>query len=118
MDTHLVGSANVFLGVMAFTSALEAIIIIGAGVALAVLYWRLTAMYREVMDLVGRLDARHVTPVMARVNAILDDVKDVTATVKRETETVDSAIRSTRGRMVGIARGATMALRALLRYAA
>ena len=32
---------------------------------------------------------------MARVNAILDDVKDVTAKVKEETERVDHAIHTT-----------------------
>jgi ABC-type transporter Mla subunit MlaD len=36
---------------------------------------------------------------MARVNAILDDVKDVTAKVKEETERVDQAIHHTMDRI-------------------
>ena len=37
---------------------------------------------------ISRISAQ-VAPAMARVNAILDDVKDVTAKVKEETERVD-----------------------------
>jgi hypothetical protein len=36
---------------------------------------------------------------MMRVNAILDDVKDVTAKVKEETDRVDHAIRATMDRV-------------------
>ncbi len=36
---------------------------------------------------------------MVRVNAILDDVKDVTTKVKEETERVDHAIHTTIGRI-------------------
>jgi hypothetical protein len=111
-------TTNVFLGIMAGVSLLEALVIIGIGIAGLVMYRKMTAVYREVMDLVQTVEARHVTPAMARVNAILDDVKDVSSTVKREADSVDSAIRSTKGRVVGVARGASMAVRALLRYAA
>ena len=41
------------------------------------------------------IEARQVAPAMLRVNAILDDVKGVTAKVKEETERVDHAIHST-----------------------
>jgi hypothetical protein len=115
VDLH---TTNILLGVMAFTSALEALIIIGVGIAGFAIYRKLTSAYTEVMDLVRTVEARHVTPAMARVNAILDDVKDVSSTVKGEVDTVDTAIRTTKGRVVGVARGATMAIRALLRYAA
>jgi hypothetical protein len=103
---------------MAFASALEALIIIGVGIAGIVMYRKMMAMYREVLDLVRTIDARHVDPAMSRVNAILDDVKDVSATVRREAESVDSAIRTTKGRVIGVARGASMAVRALLRQEA
>ena len=33
-------------------------------------------VYRRVMTLVNGLEARQVAPAMARVNAILDDVKE------------------------------------------
>ena len=55
-------------------------------------------VYRQVMTLVDRevlrKRARSRRPWL-RVNAILDDVKDVTAKVKTETERVDHAIRTT-----------------------
>jgi hypothetical protein len=82
------GTTNLLLGIMAVVSVLEALALIGAGVA----GWM---VYRRVMDLVAGLEARQVAPAMARVNAILDDVRGVTATVKDETNRVDHAIRST-----------------------
>jgi hypothetical protein len=70
---------------------------------------------------------------MVRVNAILDDVKGVTAKVREETERVDMAIRSTMdrvddtadrvrsnvraktSRVVGVVRGLRVALENMLR---
>jgi uncharacterized protein YoxC len=69
---------------------------------------------------------------MARVNAILDDVKGVSARVRQETERMDHAIRNTMdrvddtadrvrsnvrartSRLVGIVRGARVALETIL----
>ena len=51
------------------------------------------------MDLIEGIETRQVAPAMARVNAILDDVKAVSAKVKEETERVDYAIRSTMDRV-------------------
>jgi len=102
------------------------LLIIGAGIAgfLA---------YRRVMQLIEQVDARHLTPAMARVNMILDDVKDISARVKEETERVDHAIRSTMdrvddtadrvrsnvraktSRIVGFVRGARTAIETILR---
>jgi len=81
-------TTNVILGIMAAVSVLEALLIVGVGVAAY-------AVYRRVMMLVEGLERRHVEPAMARVNAILDDVKEVSAKVKDESERVDQAIRST-----------------------
>jgi hypothetical protein len=85
------------------------------------------------MDLVSGLETRQVAPAMARVNAILDDVKDVTSKVREETERVDQAIRTTMdrvddtadrvrsnvraktSRLVGFIRGARVAIESLLR---
>jgi uncharacterized protein YoxC len=86
------GTTNLLLGIMAVVSVLEALVIIGMGVAGFV-------VYRRVMALVDGLETRQVAPAMARVNAILDDVKDVTAKVKDETERVDQAIRTTMDRV-------------------
>lgn len=86
------GTTNVLLGIMAVVSVLEALVLIGMGVAGFM-------AYRKVMGLVDRLETRQVTPAMARVNAILDDVKTVTATVKAETDRVEHAIHATMDRV-------------------
>jgi hypothetical protein len=86
------GTTNLLLGIMAAVSVLEALALIGAGVAGFMLY-------RRVTELVQGLEARQIAPAMARVNAILDDVKGVSATVAEETNRVDHAIRSTMERV-------------------
>src|SRR5262245_57458085 len=86
------GTTNLLLGIMAAVSVLEALLLIGIGIAGFV-------MYRRVMDLVNGLETRQIAPAMARVNAILDDVKGVTTKVKEETERVDHAIRTTMDRV-------------------
>jgi hypothetical protein len=119
------GTTNLLLGIMAAVSVLEALVIIGLGVAGFM-------AYRKVMALVADLETRQVAPAMARVNAILDDVKDVTAKVKEETERVDQAIHHTMDRiddtadrvrsnvraktswMVGIVRGLRVAIEEML----
>jgi pyrimidine operon attenuation protein/uracil phosphoribosyltransferase len=86
------GTTNLLLGIMAAVSVLEALVVIGIGVAGVI-------VYRKVMVLIEGLEARQVAPAMIRVNAILDDVKAVSAKVKEETERVDQAIHSTMGRI-------------------
>jgi len=86
------GTTNLLLGIMAAVSVLEALAIIGMGVAGF-------TVYRKVMELVTGLETRQVAPAMIRVNAILDDVRDVTAKVRQETERVDHAIHTTIGRI-------------------
>jgi len=123
------GTTNVILGIMAAVSVLEALLLVGVGVAGYL-------VYRRVMDLIDGLETRQVAPAMARVNAILDDVKVVSAKVKEETERVDYAIRSTMNRVddtadrvktnvrartsriVGFVRGARVALETMLSRAA
>ena len=85
-------TTNVLLGIMAAVSLLEALLIVGVGVAA----WK---VYRRVVDLMAGLERRHVDPAMARVNAILDDVKAVSETVKTEAERVDHAIHVTMDRV-------------------
>jgi len=86
------GTTNLLLGVMAVVSVLEALVVIGMGVA----GW---IMYRRVMELVNGLEQRHIVPLRARVDQILDDVKGVTEKVKEETDRVDYAIRTTMDRV-------------------
>jgi hypothetical protein len=86
------GTTNLLLGIMAAVSVLEALVVIGMGVAGFV-------VYRRVMELIAGLESRQVAPAMTRVNAILDDVKAVSEKVKEETERVDEAIHSTLDRI-------------------
>jgi len=119
------GTTNIFLGIMAAVSLLEALVIIGIGVGAYLLY-------KRVMELVNGLEQRQVAPAMARVNAILDDVKVVSTRVKEETERVDQAIRTTMdrvddtadrvrtnvraktSRLVGLLRGVRVAVESML----
>jgi hypothetical protein len=119
------GTTNLLLGIMAAVSVLEALVIIGIGVAGFM-------AYKKVMVLVEGIEARQVAPAMMRVNAILDDVKAVSAKVKDETERVDQAIHSTMdriddtadrvrsnvraktGRIIGFIRGLRVALEGML----
>src|SRR3954469_17981456 len=82
------GTTNLLLGIMAAVSVLEALVIIGIGVAGYM-------GYKKVITLVDGLETRQVAPAMARVNAIIDDVKDVAAKGKAETVRVDTAIHDT-----------------------
>jgi len=82
------GTTNLFLGIMAAVSVFQALALIGLGVA----GFRI---YRKVTELVDGLERRQVAPAMARVHAILDDVKGVTTKVREETERVDHAIHTT-----------------------
>ena len=88
----ILGTTNLLLGIIAVVSVLEALMIIGAGIAGFLVYRRVTA-------LLDTLESRHVAPTMVRVNAILEDVRDVTSKVKEETERVDRAIRTTMDRV-------------------
>ena len=123
------GTTNLFLGIMAAVSVLQALVLIGAGVAGFM-------AYRKVMALVNTLEEQHVAPAMGRVNAILDDVKVVSAKVKDEADRVDHAIHTTidrvddtvdrvrwnvrakTSRIVGIVRGARVAIESMLSHAA
>ena len=89
------GTTNLLLGVMAAVSVLEALVIIGIGVAGFMAYRKVMALVDSGMTLAQGIEARQVAPAMMRVNAILDDVKNVTATVKQEADRVDHAIHTT-----------------------
>ena len=86
------GTTNVWLAIMAVVSVLEALLLIGIGIGgfLA---------YRRVMQLVNDLEARQITPVREKVDAILVDVKTITARVSQQTERVNDAITDTMDRV-------------------
>lgn len=81
-------TTNVILLVMAIVSVLEALLLIGLGVGGFLIY-------RRVMQLVNDLEARQIAPLREKVDAILMDVKSVTARVSTQTERVDHAISGT-----------------------
>jgi hypothetical protein len=120
-------TTNLLLGIMAAVSVLEALVLIGIAIAGYIAFGRIKA-------LVDGLETRQVAPAVARVNAILDDVKGVTAKVKEETDRFDSAIHQTIDRidttadrvrsnvraktsvLVGFIRGLRVALEDLLHH--
>ena len=85
MEPNL-ATTNVLLGIMAVVSVLE---------ALAVIAFFLGAflLYRRILRVIGAIEERQVAPAAARVNAILDNIRGVTSTVKEEADRVDWVVR-------------------------
>src|SRR6187431_693685 len=81
-------SLSIPLWIMAVVSVLQALVLVGIGVAGYLAYSR-------VMTLVNDLEARQIAPLREQVDAILADVKSVTARVSHQTERVDQAITGT-----------------------
>jgi len=81
-------TTNMLLGIMAAVSVLEALLLIGIGIGAFI-------AYRRVMQLVNDLETRQIAPLREQVDAILLDVKSVTARVSQQTERVDHAISGT-----------------------
>jgi hypothetical protein len=79
-------TTNLFLGIMAVVSLLEALAVLGVFAAAFM-------VFRRLLHVINAIEERQVAPAVARLNAILDDVKGVTATVKDETERVDRVVR-------------------------
>ena len=88
-DLH---TTNVALIVMAVVSVLEALVLIGIAVGGLM-------VYRRIMQLVNDLEDRQIAPVRAKVDAILGDVKTLTARVSEDAERVDQAIHGTINRV-------------------
>ena len=88
-DLH---DTNVALFIMAAVSVLKALVLIGIGIG----GW---LVYRRAMQLVNDLEARQIAPVREKVDAILGDVKSLTARVNSEAERVDQAIHGTINRV-------------------
>jgi hypothetical protein len=85
-------TTNVALIIMAVVSVLEALVLIGVGIGGFL-------VYRRAMTLINDLEARQIAPLREKVDAILMDVKAVTARVSHQTERVDHAITGTMGRV-------------------
>ena len=74
--------------IIALVSLFQALLFIGIGVAGYLVYSR-------VMTLITDLEARQIAPLREKVDAILTDVKAITARVSQQTERVDQAITGT-----------------------
>jgi hypothetical protein len=79
---------SVPLWIMAVVSILQALVIIGVAIGGYI-------MYSRVMALVKDLEARQIEPIREKVDAILADVKSVTARASHQAERVDHAIAGT-----------------------
>ena len=86
------GTTNMWLGIMAVVSLLEALLLIGVAVGGFL-------MYRRAMRLVNELETRQIAPLREKVDAILVDVKAVTASVNQQTQRVNHAISGTMERV-------------------
>jgi len=82
------GDLTVPVWIIALVSVLQALLFIGLGVTGYVIYTR-------VMTLINDLEARQIAPIREKVDAILTDVKAITARVGQQTERVDHAITGT-----------------------
>jgi gas vesicle protein len=89
VDLH---TTNILLGIMAAVSVLEALLVIGMGIGGFI-------AYRRVMQLVADLEGRQIAPLREKVDAILLDIKSVTARVSQQSERVDHAISGTMERV-------------------
>jgi uncharacterized membrane protein len=76
---------NVFLGIIAAVSLLQALSVVGVFVAGFLLY-------RRMVRVIDGIEQRQVAPAVARVNAILDDVKGVSATVRKEAGQIERLV--------------------------
>lgn len=87
-----VGSLSIPLWIMAIVSILEALLLIGIGIAGYVVYSRVTTLVTDI-------EARQITPIREKVDAILVDVKAITARANHQAERVDHAINGTMERV-------------------
>src|SRR5688572_28670300 len=82
------GDLTVPVWISALVSVLQALLFIGLGVAGYLVYSRF-------MTLTTGLEPRQIAPIREKVDAILSDVKGITARVGQQTERVDQAITGT-----------------------
>ena len=68
-------TTNLFLGVIAAVSALEVLGLLVISVGVFVLI-------RRIVQLINSLETHQIAPAAARVHAILDDMKEMTSTVR------------------------------------
>jgi hypothetical protein len=91
-DLH---TTNVILAIMAVVAVVEGLLLVAAGVALVAGYRRVVTLLDRLAPLAEDLVLRQLPPVVTRVNAILDDIKSVSAVVKEDTAWADHSVRAT-----------------------
>ncbi len=87
MESSL-GTTNLWLGIIAAVSVLEAVVLAGV----AFMAYR---VYSQAMSTIQQIEARRIAPLVERINAILSDVKGVTSRVSAQAERVDHAVQDT-----------------------
>jgi len=92
VDLH---TTNVLLGVIATMAVLEGLAAVGLAVGGFIVYKKVLAL----AQLVTEIESRQIAPLRHKVDAILADVKMVTARVSEQTERVDHAISGTMDRV-------------------
>lgn len=91
-DLH---TTNVILAIIAAVALVEGVLLVAAGVALIAGYRRLVKLADHLATVSEDLVSRQLPAVVTRVNAILDDVKSVSAVVKEDTAWADRSVRAT-----------------------
>lgn len=79
-------TTNVFLGILAVVSLVQLVAVMAICVGLYL-------VSRRVLQLIHTVEEKQLAPAAARVNAVLDDVKDITSHVKGQTACADSVSR-------------------------
>jgi uncharacterized protein YoxC len=115
------GTTNLWLAVLAIASAGQFLMFAGA----AVILFR---VYRRTSSTIDALEHEQIRPLLGRVNALIDDVQDITArarsvddAVRARLEGVESVLHSTKSvvqdrlwPLVGVVRAARAGLDAWL----
>jgi hypothetical protein len=112
---------NVWLAILAVVSLVEFLMIAAAGVFAF-------KAYKQVMAVLDTVERAHIAPLRARVDAILDEVEEITGKVKHAQDSVSAAfhtaasagsvfagtVKSKTWPLLGIIRGARMVASALI----
>jgi hypothetical protein len=78
-------TTNLFLGIIAFVAVLQVGVVIGLAAGIF-------NVSRKIAKVVEAVEQNHIAPAGAQLHAILDDVKDVTATLKTNASWIDTLI--------------------------
>jgi hypothetical protein len=84
-------TTNTFLGVIAIAAVLEMAALLVVGIAAGILT-------RRIMRFIDSVEEKQMVPAASRVHAILDDVKEVTSTVRSGADWADRLSRRIFGR--------------------